>query len=89
MKQDKYTLSQQETTSGQYEENAPMRVVEMEYSQNADGTMNYHTQDGLVLSRTRLEFLGEHYVWANSEYLKSIGNEDSIYVNFCRKQRQG
>ncbi len=87
--QDKYTLHMQDSDSAFYDESAPDRVVEMEYSQNADGTMNYDTHKGLALSRTKLEFSGEHIVWADSEYMKSLGNETNIYMKFCQQQRQG
>ena len=42
--------------------------------------------EALVVSRTRIEFTGEHTVWADSEYLKSLGNEDNIYSNFIKSQ---
>jgi len=72
-----FTLCEQDTDSKFYDANAPSRVTEREYK---DGS--YEMSEALILSRTRLEFTGEHIVWADSPYLKSLGNEDEIFTKF-------
>ncbi len=42
----------------------------------------------LALSRTRIEFNHEHFVYADSNYLKSLGSEDEIYQIFLHKTKQ-
>jgi len=57
--------------------------------QSADRVVELHTGTGeiLALSRTRIEFKNEHFVYANSKYLKSLGNETNIYLKFLKSQK--
>tara|TARA_B110000495_G_scaffold1308_1_gene948 strand:- start:215 stop:514 length:300 start_codon:yes stop_codon:yes gene_type:complete len=77
-----FTLHEQDSDSRFYDDKAASRVVEQIYIDSKFGDM----REALVVSRTRIEFTGEHTVWADSEYLKSLGNEDNIYSNFIKSQ---
>ena len=46
------------------------------------------TEQVLALSRTRIEFNHEHLVYADSNYLKSLGSETEIYQKFLHKTKQ-
>ena len=77
-----FTLHEQDSDSRFYDDKAASRVVEQIYIDSEFGDM----REALVVSRTRIEFTGEHTVWADSEYLKSLGNEDNIYSKFVNSQ---
>jgi hypothetical protein len=77
-----FTLHEQDSDSKFYDTAAAQRVVEQIYTEEAFGQM----REALVLSRTRIEFTGEHIVWADSPYMKSLGREDDIYSRFNHEQ---
>jgi len=72
------TEYRQDSDSKYYDDKAASYFVEL------------HKKDDqvLALSRTRIEFNHEHYVYADSDYLKSLGSEDEIYQKYLHKTRQ-
>jgi len=77
-----FTLNEQDSDSRFYDDEAANRVTEM-----VDIEGGHHNwKKALIVSRTRLEFTDEHIVWADSEYMKSLGNEANIYSAFIKSQ---
>jgi hypothetical protein len=78
-----YTLIEQDSDLKYFDDKAPHRI-----SKRISLSYNESLQDGLIVSRTRLEFPHEHLVYADSDYLKSLGNEDNIYIKFLNSQKE-